>query len=662
MFFDPPVLNDHSLFFNFNNAYFQFYLSENQFNYQQQLLLENLIAYNPQGLSDWTHLTEEMINHPLPNGELPLHFAIRQGSFEAVQILFNHPNIFFEKIDDQNLSALDHLFLNQDEEFKIKVLGLFFEQTIRDVRGSVNLSLIENEATKNLLDRIKDISPIFPFQNGVSSLHIAALNGDINKIQELISKNVKMNTPDVYGYTPLHYAVFSQGDNSRVFRFLVKNGANPLIQTAGIPSPLSLMIFMAQQRSSEKDPLKLDWLQAGLCVCTIATFLQSCYGNQSDLLTRLLPQASLLLSSALSVDQLLKIYEASPDLSTFAKSSAGFGFSVFLSAFDSIPYVGELFLLLRTAAIAKSSIEGIRIASRNCNLDPTRSFKVLTLNSINISMNTWNLYERLKISTSFQFLLDILYRQPLAELNVKLNRCTSAVLTASTIQEHAIRDRVFTKVFDQCKTAVALEAVDMIKKPSSKQVFLQKVFQHVLTRNLKKATLIAEKIDGKYKVAYLVKIKNHYLHRKDCESAFNVVRKISINEMKERIQGFSGIITADCSVESVKFQFEAAKQLNEPAQGGLYIQLAKNISDSKQCSNALSLANSIKSQDSRDDFLLEIIKNSHCQIQENVIEKTFFKIHGKEKKNLAIELMPDHVWTNIHKRFVESFDANFRLP
>lgn len=57
----------------------------------------------------------------------------------------------------------------------------------------------------------------------ISSLHLAAEAGDLNKAKLLIQKGVSVNARDVYQKTPLHYA--SENDRTAMVQLLLKSGA-----------------------------------------------------------------------------------------------------------------------------------------------------------------------------------------------------------------------------------------------------------------------------------------------------------------------------------------------------------------------------------------------------------------------------------------------------
>lgn len=65
--------------------------------------------------------------------------------------------------------------------------------------------------------------------DGMTQVHHAVIQADIETIKALIEKGADMNIRDNYGWTPLHWAIF-KGDEA-IRGFLVQKGASVTIQT-----------------------------------------------------------------------------------------------------------------------------------------------------------------------------------------------------------------------------------------------------------------------------------------------------------------------------------------------------------------------------------------------------------------------------------------------
>jgi hypothetical protein len=65
--------------------------------------------------------------------------------------------------------------------------------------------------------------------DGMTQLHYAVIQVDMEAIKALIEKGADINIRDNYGWTPLHWAIFKRDEVIR--RFLVQKGASETIQT-----------------------------------------------------------------------------------------------------------------------------------------------------------------------------------------------------------------------------------------------------------------------------------------------------------------------------------------------------------------------------------------------------------------------------------------------
>ncbi|XP_059819293.1 ankyrin repeat domain-containing protein 39 isoform X3 [Hypanus sabinus] len=71
------------------------------------------------------------------------------------------------------------------------------------------------------------------FDRGIWS---AACNGEFSKVQSFLEKGTDPNSPDLSGYTALHYA--SRRGDYQICEYLLKKGANSNAQTKGGATPL----------------------------------------------------------------------------------------------------------------------------------------------------------------------------------------------------------------------------------------------------------------------------------------------------------------------------------------------------------------------------------------------------------------------------------------
>ena len=155
------------------------------------------------------HFVKELLaigigaNKPLPNGELPLHFAVRENKPEIATLLLDFgadPEIS----DYQQLTAIDHAVLMQNETLLSLILAKKIGVEIEKVDEQLKYKSTEArlEALKNKLKLISRVNI-----EKLSPICKAAYLGDIEGLREGIEK---INDRDKNGLTPLHYAILGK--------------------------------------------------------------------------------------------------------------------------------------------------------------------------------------------------------------------------------------------------------------------------------------------------------------------------------------------------------------------------------------------------------------------------------------------------------------------
>jgi len=263
----------------------------------------------------------ELANRPLPNGEMPLHYAIRTGSFEIVKD-FLESGLFSPHLKDhQGLLPTDHAVLRNDPKLTALVLGHKIgtsldeaqnktlpsevEEIIKawsshldtlrtytssldshkaaalgDIETLKKLSLAQLEANDSfgltalhyatlhgkpevvrfLIDLGCRLDLLTPDRK--SLLHLAAIGGNGEVVQILLdTKKFDFNSVDREGMRPLYYAM--REESLQAAHNLIAAGDSP-VKEGELLSPLDVMFYLSKSRSTEKDPLAITKHQAML--------------------------------------------------------------------------------------------------------------------------------------------------------------------------------------------------------------------------------------------------------------------------------------------------------------------------------------------------------------------------------------------------------------
>jgi ankyrin repeat protein len=167
--------------------------------------------------------TSDLQNKKLSNGEMPLHFAIRSGSFEVVKYLLKSTQINPLSKDHQGLTAFDHAFIKNDRKMIALVLGSTLGTQIPEsaipAKGHVpELRLIIQEIA-GLIQEIAGLRR--PPVSKLPPLHAAAFLDDLKGLEQFTGSD--LNGVDANGMTALHYAVL--GGREAVVKWLLAKGA-----------------------------------------------------------------------------------------------------------------------------------------------------------------------------------------------------------------------------------------------------------------------------------------------------------------------------------------------------------------------------------------------------------------------------------------------------
>ncbi len=395
------------------------------------------------------------VNKPLPNGEMPLHFAIRTNQPEIVGALLAHgadPEIK----DFQNLSAIDHAVLMGSENILATIIGKKIGTDLKEVQEQIkckgsaihvnqlqsklqNISTVDvkslspaskaayqgdlEKLSKDKIDALdaKGLAPMhyailgkqlaavnklielgadvkLLSREGESLLHFAALSGSPEILQRLIDLKLNLNSANSKGATPLHYAAAKE--NLRFAETLIKAGANPtLLDNQGM-SPLALFGTSAYQR----DPLSLSPAQSLLFASTTLFWLSTMAvagGWVSSESARYLVLGSAVVVSSSEFGLLVTNLDKS-----WKKTVAWLGFL----GLAVIPPLNVGFQAWRTYHVARSALDGLKKCWSNVGYRNGAVARNVVVYSVNTANSFHSLYQHCKAGYEFCLIGSYLFK------------------------------------------------------------------------------------------------------------------------------------------------------------------------------------------------------------------------------------------------------------
>lgn len=385
------------------------------------------------------------VNQPLKNGELPLHFAVRNNQPEVVKTLLAN-GADPEVKDFQGLSAIDHAVLMGNETLLATILGHKIGKELKDVQAQIKckgsaahvnqlqlkiqriatvdvkdltpinkaayqgdfdeLSKLVTRSNVNDLDA-KGLAPIhyailgnrvdavekllalgsnvsMLTREGDSLLHFAAISGS-SEILKLLSSKIDLNGRNANGETAMHYAAAKE--KLALVEILVKAGANPhQLDNKGM-SPLALFGTSAYQR----DPLSLPKTQvvmfaasALMWVSTMAVAGGFATSNQAQITASLLILGS---SVAWNWSE-FALFVTSLDTKWKKAMAITSGFGI-----AAIPPLNVAFHAWKTYHVARSSFEGLKNCWRNVGYRNWAVSRNVVVYSVNTANSAKSLYK-----------------------------------------------------------------------------------------------------------------------------------------------------------------------------------------------------------------------------------------------------------------------------
>ncbi|HSX37478.1 MAG TPA: ankyrin repeat domain-containing protein [Chlamydiales bacterium] len=425
---------------------------------QQAMLLQNLLfdfqnSIKQGNVSQVTDLIDQglSVNQALPNGELPLHFAVRLGKHDVVLALLKS-GADPEVQDFQKLSAIDHAALMKNESMIANILGYKIGQDLKTVqeqmqrKGSAShvhqlknkiqkistvnvqkLNVINQAAYQGNLDKLTqslssytlnelDANGLAPIhyailgnqnaaveklialgakinimnKEGDSLLHFAAISSSSQILNQLIHSGIDLNHKNLCGATALHYA--SAQENLSAVESLVKAGANPYFLDNRGMSPLAMIGTSA----FERDPLSLPKTQVVLFAATSLYWL-SLLAITSGWVTSDSAQrtAILLMVGALITANWSEFGVLVTNLNkTWKKVIAWIG----MFGFSAIPPFNIGFQAWKTYYVARSAFEGLKNCWNNIGYRNWAVMRNVTVYSVNTAQSTYVLYRQCAVT------------------------------------------------------------------------------------------------------------------------------------------------------------------------------------------------------------------------------------------------------------------------
>ena len=169
--------------------------------------------------------------------ELSLIEAARKGNIEAVKKhIANGKQDFFNSIDVNAADVLDKTALHYAAAWgRIQIAELLIangaDVNTKSVTGRTPLDI----ANKNNKSKIADLLRCHGGKHG--TIHGAALDGDIEAVNEFLAAATNVNVKGVFGQTPLHFAA-----DKEIAELLIAKGADVNAKDQDDETPLDWAI------------------------------------------------------------------------------------------------------------------------------------------------------------------------------------------------------------------------------------------------------------------------------------------------------------------------------------------------------------------------------------------------------------------------------------
>jgi len=207
--------------------------------------LQNSIKQGNTTLMNTLIASGQPVNAQLPNGQMPLHFAVLENNEDIIASLLKH-NADPQIKDAQGLSAMDHAILMKNDKVQAQLIAHQIGGNLKDVQeqiknkaSALNASLLQN--------KVNQISSTYT--KNLNDINQAAFAGKTEYLTALLAGK-SVNDYDSLGLTPIHYAIL--GNHIDTLEKLFVLGANTDILTSTIDREGdSLLHFAAVNGSKE---------------------------------------------------------------------------------------------------------------------------------------------------------------------------------------------------------------------------------------------------------------------------------------------------------------------------------------------------------------------------------------------------------------------------
>lgn len=400
---------------------------------------------NADKVKDLLTANPDLINTRLPNGSMPLSFAMRRGHANLVDTWMAKANIW--ETDDQKLSVLDHAFLT-DKSLAEKLLK--------------QLPLTKNNTSNS------------------GQLHRAIGNDDLSLLKDLLAKGLDPNEQDERGITPLQIAIKKQ--NTEAINSLLANGANPFLERDNQLCAFDLL----SKACLQKDPLKISTAE-GLQFLATASYwiLHFCRDEQSADYFNYLPSALVGLSTlAFYFDQF-----SSQSLSSNLLISG------MMMALEQVPELKTPLQAVRLGFLAKNALAGLTAAVKNYKYNEARSLCRATVSLVNVSEPLYSLVSKCANYTQSFFAKESVPKIP--QNNDQTPHSThSTPKTPPQRPVFGVKQQTFENVGGSEKTPQTAKASHQV--PTSPQARLplpQNVQSDLLDNDKKRFVFLARHVD-----------------------------------------------------------------------------------------------------------------------------------------------------------------------